>query len=182
MRVTVHSKLDALDEKYWKVYQRSFDDLRAVAVQRHLMNRDEFDAVIGDERVTKYVAQDDVTGRLAALATMTNDLGAVPLISPDYFEQRWPDRYLRGEIWYVPFVGVDPDFQGTGAMGLIIGLMCEVPKRSGGAICVDVCVDVESRIRLPLAIERIAGTYAPGIRRTRLDAQVYWGYEFPMPA
>jgi hypothetical protein len=61
--------------------------------------------------------------------------------------------------------------------------MCQaVDDESGGVICLDVCEYRESSVRLPAVIEGQANRSRPGITRVRLDAQVYWGYEFPTPA
>jgi len=166
----------------WTLYRRAFDDLRTRAVQRHVMYRPEFDEVLGDERVLKYVVTAD-DGGIAALATMTNDLDAVPLISPDLFEHRWPVLYAKKRVWYVPFVAVEPAYQAAGVMQRIIDAMCVEPAgEEGGVICLDVCEYRETAARLPMAIEGQANRSTPGINRVRLDAQVFWGYEFPRPA
>jgi hypothetical protein len=182
VHLTVHPKIDDSSGQYWNLYQRAFDDLRGVAVQRHLMYENEFAAVAADDRVAKYVVTDSQRGRVAALATMTNDLNAVPLISPEYFAQHWATLYQARKIWYVSFVAVEPDYQGTGAMGLLIGRMCQEVGSDGGVICVDICEHNETRHRLPTAIGALANTYTPGVNRKRLDAQVFWAYEFPTPA
>jgi GNAT superfamily N-acetyltransferase len=179
--LAVDYTLDDGSGELWDLYQRAFDDLRSLAVQRHLMTSDEFLEVMADPRVIKYVISDSERGRLGALATMTNHLAAVPLISPDYFSRRWPELYAEARIWYVSFVAVDPDYQGTGAMAAMIGRMCQEIGDSGGVICVDIC-EHETRQRLSTAIEQLGNTYSPGVRRIRMDAQVYWAYEFPTPA
>ena len=91
----------------WRLYTEVFDDLRFRAVQRQVMYRPEFDSVMTDRRVSKCLAQDD-GGGLRGLSTFTNDLAAVPLISPEYFERRWPDRFAARRIWYCGFVAVRP--------------------------------------------------------------------------
>jgi hypothetical protein len=182
VQLAVVGTLSDPEGELWGLYQRAFDDLRVLAVQRHIMIRDEFDAVMADERVDKYVVT-DADGTVAALATMTNELTAVPLISPEYFAHRWPDLYTKQRVWYVGFVAVEPAFQAQGVMQRIIDRMCaEVDGDAGGVICLDVCEYRETAQRLPTAIEGQANRSTPGITRIRLDAQVYWGYEFPTPA
>jgi hypothetical protein len=174
--------LDGATDEAWELYGRAFDDLRALAVQRHVMYRHEFTGLLADERIAKYLVTAD-DGRLAALATMTNDLDAVPLISPEFFERRWPLLYAKKRVWYVPFVAVHPDHQAGGVMARIIDRMCVEPAgEEGGVICLDVCEHRETSQRLPMAIEGQANRTLPGITRVRLDAQVFWGYEFPTPA
>ena len=170
-------------DRLWAVYERAFDDLREVAVQRHAFTRDEFDAVLADERVIKFVVSDPARRDVVCgVATLTNDLAAVPLVSPEYFANRWPDRFSSRQIWYVGFLAVDPDYQGTGAIAQLIGRMCAEAAATGGVIAADICEFNEQSMRLPSAFARLARTFSPGIRQQRLDAQVYWAYEFPEPA
>lgn len=164
----------------WRLYGTAFDELRTRAVQRHLMFRDEFDGVMADPRVTKYVVADrDHGGRMCGLATMTNFLDAVPLISPDYFAHRWPQRYAERTIWYVGFVAVHPDYQGTGVFATIVGSMCRLVAEAGGVAALDVCRRAEQVYGLPQAIARLNATFAAGGSSERMDEQSYWAYEFP---
>ena len=182
MHLAVVPVLHGSTEAAWRLYGRAFDDLRVLAVQRHIMHRPEFDALMADDRVNKYLVTDD-DGALAAVATMTNDLFAVPLISPEYFEHRWPLLYAKRRVWYVSFVAVDPAYQNRGVMQLVVDRMCTEPTgEEGGVICLDACEYRETAQHLPAAIERQANRTSPGVTRVRLDSQVYWGYEFPTPA
>jgi GNAT superfamily N-acetyltransferase len=173
----------ALVEPLWLLHEKAFANLRINAAQAHQLDRTCFEAILDDERVGKYLVLDDNRGsQPCGIATLTNDLGAVPLISPDYFAHRWPDYHRRHLIWYVGFLAVHPDYQGTGAIGALIGRMCQEAADSGGVIAADICEYNEVTMRLPIAIARLARTYAPGVTPHRLDAQVYWGFEFPEPA
>jgi hypothetical protein len=188
VHLAVVRTVDDTSGECWELYQRAFEDLRVLAVQRHLMNHAEFHAIMVDERVEKFLVTDD-DGHLTALATMTNDLPVLPLISPDYFAHRWPELYAARRVWYVSFVAVDPAHHNAGVMNRIIERMCREAEDGtpndtgvGGVICVDICEHREDAQRLPVAIERQAGRHTPGVKRLRLDAQVYWAYEFPTPA
>jgi len=190
VHLTVARRVDDPTGELWALYERAFDDLRTLAVQRHVMNHAEFAALMADERVEKFVVTAD-DGALAALATMTNDLPVLPLISPEYFAHRWPELYAAGRVWYVSFVAVDPVHHNAGVMNRIIDRMCQQAGSTGdgpadggvgGVICVDICEYREFEQKLPTAIERQAGRHTPGVQRQRLDAQVYWAYEFPTPA
>lgn len=180
MEQLVTGRLEDGEGEYWSLYENAFEDLRSQAVQRHLMIRPEFDELMLDKRVAKYVIRDEERHRVAALATMTNDLESMHLISPDYFRRRWPELYSRRRIWYVGFVAVDPDYQGTGAMTLLIQAMARDVGGSSGMVCLDIC-EHETRQHLATAIEQLANTYMPGVQRERLDAQVYWAFTFPEP-
>ena len=57
-------------EEAWKLYLQSFDELRYLAVQRHVMYGEEFDAVMADPLVDKFLVWGD-DGSLQGLSTMT---------------------------------------------------------------------------------------------------------------
>ena len=39
---------------------------------------------------------------------MTAHLRSMPLVSPEYFARRWPERYAAGLIFYIGFLGGAP--------------------------------------------------------------------------
>jgi len=169
-------------ERCWRLYTDAFAELRTAAVQRHVMTRAEFDSVLVDKRVTKYIAVDPVRRyQLCALGTMTNELEAMPLISPDYFAHRWPRRYAERRIWYIGFVAIDPRYHGTGILPQIVESVCEVVGADGIAV-LDICRHNEEVYRLPGAIRRLIDTFVTGVRATRLDEQTYWAYEMRPPS
>ena len=165
-------------DESWKLYELAFDELRTTAVQRHLMSRAEFDGVLLDERVTKYFGVDD-DGGYVVLATVATDLTAMPLVSPEYFAHRWPDRYAAGQIWYVGFVAVRPDHQRGPLFGQIVRDIGRAAAAVGGVTVMDVSRAVSTRKRMPEALDRFFSRLAPGTRSIRLDEQTYWAYEFP---
>jgi len=179
-------------EVLWTVYNAAFEELRATAVQRHVMDREEFDQVLADRRVDKYLARvGDGTPAghptnhceplpVGALATLTNELEAMPLISPDYFRQRWPRLFGDRRIWYIGFVAVHPRFRRTGVFDRVVGELYRTVLGKGpdAVAALDVCARNEA-YRLPQAIHRIlAGMRLSTVRSDRMDAQAYWCYEF----
>ncbi|MGH8968901.1 MAG: hypothetical protein ACRDV1_03025 [Actinomycetes bacterium] len=167
----------SLGEEAWKLYRQSFDPLRYVAVQRHVLYDHEFDAVMLDPRVDKYLEWAD-DGSLRGVATMTNQLHSMPLVSPEYFEQRWPDRYAAGEVFYIGFLGVHPHAHGTGAFADMVKAMTEVVAGVDGVAVLDVCNHNKDRLHLPRAIRMLASTWASHVEMAPLDAQTYVGYDF----
>jgi hypothetical protein len=176
-----------LAEDCWALYELAFEQLRTAAAQRHVMLRAEFDAVLVDTRVTKYVAieeaADEATGgRCCALATATTELAAMPLISPEFFAHRWPQLYADRHIWYVGFVAVAPDHQRGPLFGRIVGDVARSAAAVGGVTAMDVSRHVAEHRRLPQVLARYFSRLAPGTRGVLLDEQSFWGYEFPAPA
>ena len=166
-------------EKCWKLYNRSFDDLRVLAVQRHVMYGDEFEAVMADSRVDKYLLWGE-DGELQGVGTMTNQLASMPLISPDYFAHRWPDRYAKGLVFYIGFVGVDPDSHGTGVFSEIVRAMTEPVAGVEGVAVLDVCSHNKNKLHLTRAIRWLASTWAQSVEMSDLDAQTYVAYDFTL--
>ena len=74
---------DELIESAWRLYEDAFQELKSLAVQRHLMYRSEFEEVMRDSRIQKYLCFSDDGETLVGLSTYTNDLHAMPLIAPE---------------------------------------------------------------------------------------------------
>jgi len=165
----------------WRLYQDAFDELNTLAVQRHMMFPSEFDEVMRDSRVSKYLALTD-EGHLCGIATYTNDLDAVPLIAPQYFERHWPEHYASRKIWYIGFVAVSPEHQGREAFAQLVEQMYLVAATQNGLVGLDICSyndDVRHMSRIfRLMISRVT----ENMRFSRIDQQSFWLYEFPSAA
>lgn len=164
----------------WRLYNEAFDELRYVAVQRHLMHRNEFDDTMDDERIEKYVAIAD-DGSLAGLAIVTNELDAMPLISPDYFARRWPAHYAERRIWYLGFIAIAATQRSSGVFEAMIDRMWRMVRVHAGVAALDLCARNEAR-HLDAAITRTLTDLTPDVIATRLDTQAFWAWELPVAA
>jgi hypothetical protein len=168
---------ESLIEDAWTLYHEAFQEVNALAVQRHLMYRSEFDDVMRDQRVQKYLCLDD-DDALCGLSTYTNDLDAVPLISPQYFARRWPQHYAERRIWYCGFVAVHAGGRAGNAFAELVESMYRVAATQNGLIALDMCRFNDQVRRLsrvvPLMLHRLSGD----VRTERMDEQSYWLYEF----
>jgi len=174
---TLQVVTDDLREQAWKLYLEAFDPLRHTAVQRHVMHDDEFDAVMADERVDKYLIY-DAAGALRGLGTLTNQMRSMPLVSPEYFEARWPDRSADGSVYYIGFVGVHPDAHGSGIFTELVHAMTSVVAARDGIAILDVCRHNRKKLHLPRMISILASSWAPHVEMVDLDSQTYIGYDF----
>lgn len=170
-----------LRERAWEVYSSAFDELRTAAIQRHMMTRAEFDEVMADDRVQVYLAEQP-DGVIAGIATLANDLTAMPLVSPDFFAARWPEHYAAGRCWYIGLVGVRPSAQGAGAFQLIVSTVAATVGPPGGVLVLDVPQRNIESFHVPHAVKRIADTVVSGATCEMVDAQTYWAYTTPLPA
>jgi len=91
-----------------ELYRASFGELETRAAARQLVEEREFIAEVTDPRIDKYVVRDEA-GAVVGLTTLTDDLSAVPWISPAYFAARFPDQAARGALHYLGFTLVRGD-------------------------------------------------------------------------
>lgn len=170
-------------EACWSLYDRAFEPLRTRAAQRHALTRSEFDDQMVDSLVTKHLVYGNRdTRNPVGITTLTNDLKAVPLISPEFYAARWPELYAEQRIWYVGFMAIDPDYHGTGVLAQLISSVCSVIPPQGGVVAADICKFNEENMLLPETFARLAGTFTRQPEKQRLDSQVFWAYEFASSA
>jgi hypothetical protein len=157
------------------MYSSAFAGLRVAAVQRHVMNHAEFVQVMGDDRVGKHFAVSEDGEDVTALATFTNDLEAMPLISPEFFAHRWPQLYARRQIWYLGFFAIDAAHRGGGLFEEVIAQMWEPIMREGGIAALDMCAQ-NVTAGLPKAIERTLHELSPEMTAESVDTQTYYAF------
>ena len=165
----------------WELYIKAFRDLNALAVQRHLMYRCEFDEVMRDQRIQKYMCLDD-DGTLVGMSTYTNDLNAVPLIAPEYFERHWPEHYAARKIWYIVFVAVHPEAQGRQAFAQLVEEMYLVAATQNGLVGLDICSYNDEVRNMSRVFRLMIRRLTANMRFERIDQQSFWLYEFPSAA
>jgi len=163
------------------MYFETFKDFNTLAVPRHLMYRSEFDEVMRDERVQKYLCLED-DGTLSGLATYTNDLSAVPLIAPEYFERHWPEHYANNRIWYIGFVCVHPEAQGHEAFAQMVEQMYLIAVTQNGLVGLDICSYNDEVRNMSRVFRVMIRRLTKEMKFTRIDQQSYWLYEFPQAA
>lgn len=158
----------------WTMYDEAFRPLATLAVQRHVMWWEEFGDLINDRNVTKLVAVDEHGP--SGLALITNDLSAVPLVSPDYFAHRWPALYGQGRVWYVPFVCTrQSPAAARGVFSQLVTALIRPVRDSDGVAVMDYC-DWNVDRRLPQVSGAILNRSYQGGQVTRVDSQSFWAY------
>jgi len=174
--------VDAVQEdlmaEVWDLYYTTFHELNAFAVQRHLMFRSEFDEVMLDTRVQKYLCLAD-DGSVCGLSTYTNMLDAMPLISPAYFERRWPELFAQNRIWYCGFVAVEKNGRASTAFSELVEAMYLTAAEQRGIIGLDFCRFNDDQRHMARVIELKLHRLSGHVRAERMDEQAFWLYEFP---
>lgn len=165
-------------EVTWELYHEAFKDLNAYAVQRHLMFRSEFVEVMLDRRVRKYLSLDD-DGAIAGFSTYTNELEAMPLISPAYFERRWPELYAAKQVWYCGFVAVRESRRSRYAFAELVEAMYRTGTEHNGIIALDFCRFNDEVRHMSRAVRLMLQRLSGNCRAERMDQQEFWLYQFP---
>lgn len=155
----------------WNLYREIFTRINERAVQRHLMTAEEFSDLVEDKRVLKYLAY-NTAGNMVGISTITNDMRAWSLVSPEYFARHWLDYFARKAIWYIGFVGV---IEGAPARTFrsLIGAMYPQVVASDGIFVQDFCQANVDR-GVPVAMQAIVGALNPGTWTRQVDAQTFW--------
>ena len=177
MSVKVLDKVrGSLRKEAWALYHAAFEELNARAVQRHLMYPSEFDDVMHDRRVQKYLCFGD-NGELTGLATYTNHLDALPLISPQYFARRWPRHYAERRIWYIGFIAVSQAGRSRALVEMVELMYAKVA--GDGIVGLDVCTYNADGHHMARSIAAFMRRLSSDVRIEKADEQSYWLYEFP---
>ncbi len=167
-------------ESAWVAYEAAFAPLRIRAMQRACMTRAEFDACMADSRIAKYLAVDG-EGRVQGMGTMTNQIEAVTLVSPEFFAHRWPEYYSTGRCYYIGVIGAAPGHQGSQLFTRLAQLMSYTAWLGAGVCVIDVCQRNVEEFALPQSLARIGGQVVEGLEAELVDTQTYWAYTTSIP-
>lgn len=153
-------------------YLAAFAHLRTEAAARHVLEEGEFTADMADPRIVKYTAWHSPTEPVA-MATLTNELDAVPWISPDFFAARWPEHAARSAIYYLGFALAVP---GRGQFKLLYRLLEEIARpiaAERGVLAYDVCTVNERALQFGRRAANGLARFAP-VQVSVADTQIYY--------
>jgi hypothetical protein len=164
---------DATAQRFYALYVETFGELAIRAVNRHLLRRDEFMAVMVDPRVDKIVIEDDETHELIAMCTLTNDLETVDWVSADYFAHHYPDHWSRGAVYYLGFSLVASRRRRAQLFTELIGHVTRTLVAQNAVCSWDICLYNNEMIGLGDAVAQIVTSAAP-IDVRAVDTQTYY--------
>lgn len=163
--------LHQIDELWQRVYLPAFEPIRAKAAQRHVLFWEEYLALMQDPAIRKFVTTDD-DGEPIGLGLITNDLSAVSLIEPAFYEAKHPKLFAEGRIWYVVLVCAAPGHRDVYAD--LLTTMCALVDESNGIAEMDFCmlnmIDRKLAVAAQAILSRHLGRRIPYAIR---DAQTY---------
>lgn len=180
MRIEHHKTLtDDLVKETYELYLELFTPLAELAFQCHVLEDDDYAKVAAEPTITKLLAYNDA-GELVGLATMTNNLPAVKLITPislPYFRRNWPNHYERKALWYVGYVAVRQHGDTTHAFRDLLLDLWDMMESNNGISFQDYCTfnqDVVEVNRITKLLFKRAGLTA---RTERMDSQTLYTLE-----
>jgi hypothetical protein len=103
----------------------------------------------------------------------------VPLISPPYFERRWPQHFVERRIWYCGFVAVQHDGRAASAFGELVAAMYFTAAGQNGLIALDFCSRTDEVRHMSRVVRLMLHRLSGDVRARRIDEQQYWLYDFP---
>ena len=160
----------------WEMYADAFEPLQELALLCHLYPRDEFEALLADDRIIKIIARAD--GVPVGMAMVTNELAIVPQISPPFLHKRYPDEAARSAVFFGIMVFVAESHARSSVFPRLVAGMGQVTAEASGVIVFDICRHNLDTLDLHRQIETIAHWF-PGATFDRIDEQAYFGARLP---
>lgn len=176
--ITVKPMLDLpapVRDATYAMYAETFADINEMAAQRHLMTAAEFREVAADHRVRKLLAR-NTADELLGVATVTNVLEAMPLVSPPFYRRHYPNHYARQAVWYVGFVGVRP--RAPHVFRAIVSDLYACTMSNQGVAVMDFCEYNETVVDIPGKTFKLLRQWNPNTRLHRVDRQSTWVFSF----
>lgn len=181
--------LDAMPQndidKWWGVYDKSFQLINRKSPCRQSMYEDEFEMAMNSDKVYKVIEyMGNVATAMVVFGPMRANKELFSWISQEYYEDRYPRQYANDSVLY--FVGIcsDPGARNQGSMSQLLpvaGKLLE-EKHPDAAIIFD-CCDSNSAW-LPDTIHGLSASL-PGITAGPIveqGTQRYYGFEISYPS
>lgn len=164
---------------FYELYLTAFGPMRTRAAARHVLREDEFTADLLDPRVEKHVAW-DADGAPVGLTTLTNDLSAVPWISPEFFAAQYPEHSARGAVYYLGFTLVDPRARGALVFRDMMGQVLERLVSERAVVACDIAAYNNTTHSFDANLVSML-TATAEVNVEVLDTQTYYAAEFTEP-
>lgn len=152
---------------FYELYLEVFGPLRYAAAARHVLDRDEWDEEMRDQRIMKIVAWDGPTP--VGISLLALDLAAVPWASREFYRARYGDR----PVYYCGISLVLGEYQGLSVFSSMMRRAFEVIRRDGALGAWDCASVTETHTKLVDKLRTFAGDtypFAPDV----VDTQSYY--------
>jgi hypothetical protein len=116
-------------------YDAAYVKLNEIEFCRQGLESDEFmQHVTADQHVLKVV--NSVDGKKVALLMLDNDLSELSWVNADYYKQKYPEQYSRGQVMWFPGLAADPNSDVGKNTETMVQLIAELAENSGNEILV----------------------------------------------
>jgi len=137
MFITRHSPINdaALRDQLWTLYRRAYIAGVEQTVTHEMLDRFEFDDQMVDVTNRAWVVWDDT--RPIAMTLVATDVRRTRWLSEHYFKSHFLEKFERGQVHYVVWAVVDPDFVARGASIFMARHAMAVEAREGSLLVFD---------------------------------------------
>lgn len=163
-------------EVFLGLYKQAFAPLKAKSPARQWLTDDEFRHEMNDESFVKFVARDK-TDAVVAIATMATDLETVPWISVPFFQEKYPEHFARGAVFYFGSMLVRPERQGGPWAAFLLNDVIKYMVERRAVAAYDCCGFNVDIMQLPDLLKR-AARRSTQHTVVELDQQRYYAFEF----
>lgn len=165
---------DDLIEETWILYHTCMAPLEVQSAQVQVMTKDDFTAMMLDERFVKGLVIDD--GGVSAMGVYTTDLTSMPgLVSWKFYRHHWQDEYDRAAIFYVVFIASAGQHR---AYRMFVEHVFSLANPARGLVAMDVCNFNEEEHFFIEAIARTTRVLSHrASRHYRISYQGFWMFD-----
>jgi hypothetical protein len=165
-------------ETLWEMYRDAFAPLESLAIQQHLWSREEILAELANEDIVKFVGwSDDLP---VGMAMLTRNLDIVPMISPTFLRNRFPDHAARDAIFYGIMIFVRHGYRGKTLFARLGTHVAQETARSSGVILFDICSFNRENGSVDENLGRLARPFVNS-SMSMVDQQSWFAVDLPSP-
>lgn len=135
MHVTRHSAITDphLIDRLWVLYSRAYLPVVEETVTHEMLDKVEFGAQLRSPVNRVWVVWE--AEMPVAMTVISTDVRSTRWLSEHFFAKKFPDRFAAGQVHYVVWAVVDPDYTAKGAV-IHLGRHCLAVEAQEGALLV----------------------------------------------
>jgi hypothetical protein len=183
MHVTRHSAIadPTLIDRLWSLYVRAYMPVAEETVTHEMLHRVEFAEQLRSSVNRVWVVWDAELP--VAMTVISTDVRSTRWLSEQYFAKHFPDRFVAGQVHYVVWAVVDPDYGARGAV-IHLGKHCLAVEAEEGALLVfdtpeaNQPKDAGGSAELLLRLARMVSD----AELVPISVQRYYAISFPAPS
>jgi hypothetical protein len=165
-------------EALWEMYREAFEPLVGLAVQKHLWSKREILDELANEQIVKFIGwRAEVP---VGMCMITHNLDLVPMISPAFLRERFPEHARRDSIFYGIMIFVRAGHRGKTLFARLTTHMAQETALSSGVVLFDMCKFNRENGSLDVNLGRLARPFKHS-SMSLVDQQTWFAVELPEP-